>query len=231
MRQPGARGALLVGALGSFLLVAPTPAVSAAALRSPHGTEPLVGVAGLMGWTLAAWLLLLTSLTLLAHLPARGLSRPLVAGARDAARLVAPRSVRTTVAVLIGGTLALGSPGLAAAGAVPQRSPAVTDALPPSLDWPREAAQPPAAAGPDVTALARTGPSTQPLPTAVPREATPAVTVAPGASLWQIAQQRLGPAASAAEIAREWPRWWQANRALIGDAPDLIRPGMQLTPP
>jgi nucleoid-associated protein YgaU len=50
-------------------------------------------------------------------------------------------------------------------------------------------------------------------------------------TLWDIAARHLGPGASAAEIAAEWPRWHRANRDLVGPDPDLIRPGQRLTPP
>ena len=57
------------------------------------------------------------------------------------------------------------------------------------------------------------------------------VTVRRGDSLWSIAQRHLGTIATDAEVARAWPEWYAANRAVIGDDPDLIHPGMQLVPP
>ncbi|HET7800123.1 MAG TPA: LysM domain-containing protein [Humibacillus xanthopallidus] len=57
------------------------------------------------------------------------------------------------------------------------------------------------------------------------------VTVRRGDSLWSIAARHLTAGASDAEVARAWPRWFAANRAVIGEDPDLIRPGMQLVPP
>jgi nucleoid-associated protein YgaU len=57
------------------------------------------------------------------------------------------------------------------------------------------------------------------------------VTVRRGDNLWSIAARHLGASASDAQIARVWPQWHAANRAVIGDDPDLIRPGMQLVPP
>ena len=57
------------------------------------------------------------------------------------------------------------------------------------------------------------------------------VVVRRGDTLWSIAARSLGPAATADEIAREWPRWHEANRHAIGDDPDLIRPGQVLHPP
>lgn len=64
------------------------------------------------------------------------------------------------------------------------------------------------------------------------REPAPAeVVVMRGDSLWSIAAAHLGPRATAAEIAAEWPRWHTANRAAIGADPDVILPGTVLQPP
>jgi nucleoid-associated protein YgaU len=60
---------------------------------------------------------------------------------------------------------------------------------------------------------------------------TRSVVVERGDSLWLIAARRLGPQASAAETAREWPRWYAMNRHVIGDEPDFIRPGQTLVAP
>ncbi|MCW2505070.1 MAG: hypothetical protein JWO79_3354 [Actinomycetia bacterium] len=59
----------------------------------------------------------------------------------------------------------------------------------------------------------------------------PPVIVQSGDSLWSIAARRLGPGAADREIATEWPRWWTANRDVIGADPALINPGQRLTPP
>ncbi len=55
--------------------------------------------------------------------------------------------------------------------------------------------------------------------------------VVPGDTLWDIARRHLPAGASAAEVAREWPRWYAANRAAIGSDPALIRPGTRLRSP
>lgn len=57
------------------------------------------------------------------------------------------------------------------------------------------------------------------------------VTVRRGDTLWGIAARHLGAEASDAQIAREWPRWYAANREVIGDDPDRILAGQQLRPP
>jgi nucleoid-associated protein YgaU len=64
-----------------------------------------------------------------------------------------------------------------------------------------------------------------------PSDQTSRVTVRPGDTLWAIAARHLGPAASDAQIAAEWPRWYEMNRDAIGDDPDLILPGTELSPP
>lgn len=57
------------------------------------------------------------------------------------------------------------------------------------------------------------------------------VVVKRGDSLWSIAARQLGPLASDVDIARHWPRWYAANREVIGDDPGLIVPGQVLRPP
>jgi hypothetical protein len=57
------------------------------------------------------------------------------------------------------------------------------------------------------------------------------VVVKRGDNLWNIARDHLPPDASNAEINHEWHRWYDANRQVIGDDPDLILPGQILTPP
>ncbi len=66
------------------------------------------------------------------------------------------------------------------------------------------------------------------------RPSSPAVAevvVVSGDSLWSIAARHLGPGADAAEVAEAWPAWWDANRAVVGDDPDLLLPGQRLVVP
>ncbi|WP_138442485.1 LysM peptidoglycan-binding domain-containing protein [Sinomonas susongensis] len=58
-----------------------------------------------------------------------------------------------------------------------------------------------------------------------------AVEVRPGDSLWSIAARHLGPEAHALEVADMWPKWFERNRGVIGDDPDILRPGQLLVPP
>ncbi|MCA4132276.1 LysM peptidoglycan-binding domain-containing protein [Arthrobacter sp. M4] len=57
------------------------------------------------------------------------------------------------------------------------------------------------------------------------------VVVTAGDTLWNIAAEDLGPLATDVEIAREWPRWHDTNRGVIGDDPNLLRPGQVLHAP
>lgn len=68
------------------------------------------------------------------------------------------------------------------------------------------------------------GPPAAPAPPAI---AT--YTVKRGDSLWRIAQ--LHGAATDAETADAWPRWYELNRDVIGADPDLIHPGQVLVIP
>lgn len=57
------------------------------------------------------------------------------------------------------------------------------------------------------------------------------VAVLAGDSLWGIVANHLGYGASDVEIALEWPRWYEANKELIGQNPDVLLPGQILLPP
>jgi hypothetical protein len=57
------------------------------------------------------------------------------------------------------------------------------------------------------------------------------VIVAEGDSLWSVAAQHLGAGATDHDVAQEWPRWYRANRDVIGDDPGLLHPGTRLLPP
>ena len=58
-----------------------------------------------------------------------------------------------------------------------------------------------------------------------------AVTVLAGDTLWDIVATYLGPEASDVDVALEWPRWYAANRVLIGVSPDILLPGQILQVP
>jgi hypothetical protein len=64
-----------------------------------------------------------------------------------------------------------------------------------------------------------------------PPESPADITVLAGDTLWDIAARDLGPAASDVDVALHWPRWYQANKAEIGENPDVLLPGQILKPP
>lgn len=132
-------------------------------------------------------------------------ARRILAGGRRAGRAGAAAArtlgARGLVAALAGGSATVASVGAAAA------SPAPTAASAPALPLPSAHA----------VAHAASAPSTY--------------VVRPGDSLWGIAERHLGPHASNAEIAAEWPRWYRANRGVIGSDPSLIHVGARLVVP
>jgi hypothetical protein len=94
------------------------------------------------------------------------------------------------------------------------------------------AAKPSASTPPTSPTQGHAPPSDVPPPSDVNNSpALPTVTVHPGDSLWSITADSLGPDASAAAIAVEWPYWYRANRKVIGSDPGLLQPGDKLSPP
>ena len=126
------------------------------------------------------------------------------------------------------------SPAVQAAAAAPRpadaRPAAVTDAASQPGSWS-------ALAGPGFLAPRGAGVGSAALVTAPPARETEAtrtageVVVLAGDSLWSIAARHLGPAADATEVAAAWPRWWEANRSVVGDDPHLLLPGQRLVAP
>jgi nucleoid-associated protein YgaU len=64
-----------------------------------------------------------------------------------------------------------------------------------------------------------------------PTGAANEVAVLSGDTLWNIAARELGPAATDVEVALRWPRWYLANRDVIGENPDVLLPGQILKSP
>lgn len=221
---------------GSTLLaLAPRPAQAARLLAgtvSSHDrwtdpTAPVLGLVCLVAWLLAGWLVLAALILLAVRLP--GLSGRVAAAV--AVRVVPP-AVRRCLEVVVGASLAL----------------TTVAALPAVADGPGAAATPTASDSLDWPTLPATGRPVRTTPTAStargpagssPAAAAPAragqVLVAPGDTLWALAERSLqarGRAApSAAAIAVTWPSWWAANREVIGDDPDLLLPGTPLRSP
>lgn len=64
-----------------------------------------------------------------------------------------------------------------------------------------------------------------------PRETTTEVIVRSGDSLWSIAAAHLESGANNAQIAAAWPRWYEANKKVIGKNPDHLELGQVLQVP
>ena len=215
-RLPDSSVAAACGAVAGLLVCAPSPTAAVRTLREPllsgavDVTAPVVALVSLLAWVLAGWLLLAAALTACTRLPG-------AAGRAGAAvlRRVAPATVRRCLAVALGITVVTAVAGPAAAshtgaGAGPAAPSAAVAAGTPLLDWP-------------TTRVAEPAPAEAP--------AAEPVVVRPGDSLWALAERSLPDGATQAQVAASWPSWWAANRHVIGDDPDLLRPGAVLTPP
>ena len=64
-----------------------------------------------------------------------------------------------------------------------------------------------------------------------PDAASPTHVVAPGETLWSITEDALGAGATDEQVARAWPRVYEANPEQIGADPSLIHPGATLRLP
>ncbi|MFJ5954969.1 LysM peptidoglycan-binding domain-containing protein [Paenarthrobacter sp. NPDC092416] len=184
----------------------------------------------IMGW----WMFSLAFAFLAALLHRSGKLRE-----ADAASKLSPAfMLRIAVAVLGMNLLGLGAAN--AAGTLPepawQQTSAVTAASSTSLPWAPES---------DTSGNLDVEPRWRPrepvvdpglLGRAATREVTPGparqeVVVKDGDSLWSIAAERLGPFATDVEVAVNWPTWYAANRATIGNDPAVLRVGQVLQPP
>ena len=221
MTAPVHRVAVLGGGLAALLLLAaaPTPAVAVRELREPAAgadpTAPVVALLSLLAWPLIGWLLLTVALTVGSHLPGR-LGRLSVTVVRRLAPVAVRRGIELTLGVTVVVSVVGAAPATAAPGS-PTGPPAAA-----GLDW--AAAPVPPAADLDWAA----GPSSDVRP-------ADEVVVAPGDSLWELAERdltaRSGGEPSDAEVAQAWPAWWAANREVVGEDPHLIQPGTRLAPP
>ncbi|MEO7269691.1 MAG: LysM peptidoglycan-binding domain-containing protein [Knoellia sp.] len=254
-----AAASLVVGSTAAWILATAWIAARAnVTAPGPASADELLAItAATLALALAAWLVLGTVLEVLAHVPGRvgraaqvwadrltpALARRLaafvlgvgvgVAGGPSQA-VANPRPSTTAASVADPGFVPTQSapgasvpdPGFAPAPVGPGFSPIPTVPATPAFT------SEPAAPGFTPTAP-RVRPQVDPgllgsrLAPSIDRE----VVVHRGDTLWSIAARHLGPQASDAEIAREWPRWFDLNRGLIGDNPDLILPGQILRVP
>ncbi|NJC22931.1 hypothetical protein BJ994_002007 [Arthrobacter pigmenti] len=231
-----ALGVLLLGA-GLYFIGGSLAAFLHRSTNEP-GVENLVGLAvSILGLVVLAWWALTFCIALIAEI----LSRRGLHQAATRTGSFSPAFMRTLACAVLGFNLF-------AVPAAHADTPA-----PASVAVAKEAQQ--AQAAEDATALsplwATAGEphAPEPLwqPTAPPadggllvkadRAAAPSATntaeviVQPGDSLWSIAAKHLGPTASEAEVAKAWPRWFAANKQVIGEQPDLLLPGQVLYAP
>jgi len=252
--------AILTAWITAVIIVRSATLGAWAAVRGPDadvddGVALLAGTAGLL---VLGWLAVATVLAAIAELSPQGTRAG--RGSRYLADRSAPAMLRRGVAVLLGAALLGGvSPAHAApprppvavsmsvgSALDPGWSPTPARLTSPALDpsWHSTPAAAVAVGRPTVgapTAPAsvvdlRRQPQLDPQWGSSHRRRAGAVpqiamTVRRGDTLWDIAARHLGPAATDLEIAQAWPRWFAANRAVIGPDPDRLHPGQRLTPP
>jgi len=239
-------GSLLLGYLlvAAVLLWGTSGALTAVGATGPAEPGPVVALAAAgAAWVVLTWLTVVTSAALATAAMAGVGSR-----AHAMALALAPGAARRIVSAALG----LAIVGAPVAGALPadagvagvltaaDRSdhPGRQLDLPatPALD--RPAPTVPAGWTPDRpvpahrrSARAEAASRLVTGPARAERRVADEVVVRRGDSLWDIAARHLGPDASAADVAVEWPRWHHANRDVIGADPDLLIPGQRLVPP
>jgi nucleoid-associated protein YgaU len=182
------------------------------------------GAAATLGLTVvqlaAAWL----AVGLLADLAAQ-LPGAVGSAARRVRARILPRLVQRVVAGALGVGIVAG-PAVAAANppqpagptrAVPAPAWPTDNPIPVPL-WPTDSVRSESAATPKSDGAA-------------PHSGSGSVRVRPGDTLWAIAARSLSGRRTPDRIAAAWPRWWAANRSVIGPDPDLVRPGQVLTAP
>ncbi|MGV1007426.1 MAG: LysM peptidoglycan-binding domain-containing protein [Dermatophilaceae bacterium] len=249
--KPPLRSWLLVGAASAATSATCTAFARLAhsswsAVARPAPADPadiLLTIVAAAGFVLALWLGLGTVLSALAGLPgATGRA------CEGIARRVAPAAVRKATALVLGTAMAAAvAPGTAAASgtAAPRHTmaaPVAQAQSPRGNSVPDPGFHPPAASGdvPD-PGFRPPAPAPPPVPATMgaleggsPRASGSVddrYVVRRGDTLWEVAARHLGPRASATAIAREWPRWYAANRSVIGPDPHHIEPGQLLRPP
>lgn len=223
---------------------------------SSRAGDPAAAVTGLAATgaaLIAGWLTLCLALILAAELPGA-----VGDAARDLRDRVTPAIVQRWAAVVLGASVGASiAPGTAVAAVRTSEAP-TTSALPDPAFAPTPG---PGGQGAPATPapwwLPAVGGPTTPVTRSVsdpgwvpsrpparhrtdpelltgrqrPTSAEQTVVIRRGDTLWSIAANHLGPTATDVEIAREWPRWHEANRAVIGDDPHVLLPGTGLTPP
>jgi LysM repeat protein len=189
-------------------------------LESAGPDTVAAAIAGAALWLAALWL----AIGLLASFGG-ALPGALGRAARTVARVSLPRTVYPLVVGAAGVGVLLCSAGAQAATHRAPSKPALA-----APNWPTDDA----ARTPRWPILTPHQPAAPRVPRATqqPAAARPAaVVVRRGDSLWRIAAAHLPGRPSDRRIAASWPRWYSANRQLIGTDPNVIRPGEVLHAP
>ncbi len=190
--------------------------------------DALLAVLAAVGALGLAWLALGVVLEALSRVPGA-----VGTAAARAAAAISPVVVRRAAAVVLGIGIGAGTTG-GTALAAPTHS--VTAAVAAAVAGPAPLPDPGWAAEPD-PGWTPTAPRVRPQPDVEVVSGRAAswpdgeVVVHRGDSLWSIAARHLGGGASDTEIAREWPRWYDTNRDVVGPDPDLLLPGQVLHAP
>ncbi|WP_106818116.1 LysM peptidoglycan-binding domain-containing protein [Janibacter massiliensis] len=222
-------------------LLGPTP---------PSVDEVVVLGAAVLSLALSLWLLLALAVSAAAHLP--GLpGRVSGALARRIAPVAVRRLAAIAVGVGVVGSGVATTASPATAAPAPVLAAAVDDDVPSPAFAPTVTRAPSSSASTPTAPTAGTAvvptlsevavrnerPGWVPSASSVRRPADARLVTGParesvggevvvhrGDCLWDIVAAHLGPSATDDDIVREWPRWYAANRDVIGDDPDRITP-------
>ena len=241
---------VVAAAVGSIFLSTSSDAWTAIAAAGPASpADGILIVVALGGALLSLWVGLGTALSALSALPgALGQASTLLAAR------IAPTAVRKVVAFVLGTALSAALvPGTAVArtgheaprAAVVASAQYAAGALGSAVDSAPSASfslvSDAVHTSNTIHAIhARNETDRAPAPSWSPERSTPSansedrvveLVVHRGDSLWSIAARHLGPAATTSQIDAEWHRWFAANRLVIGNDPNAIRPGQVLSSP
>jgi len=241
---------VVAAAVGSIFLSTSSDAWTAIAAAGPASpADGILLVVALGGALLSLWVGLGTALSALSALPgALGQASTLLAAR------IAPTAVRKVVAFVLGTALSAALvPGTAVArtgheaprAAVVASAQYAAGALGSAVDSAPNASfslvSDAVHTSDTIHAIhARNETDRAPAPSWSPERSTPSansgdrvveLVVHRGDSLWSIAARHLGPEATTSQIDAEWHRWFAANRLVIGNDPNAIRPGQVLSSP
>jgi hypothetical protein len=212
----------------------------------PDFDQLLVSSAALAAWVGLGWFAVAVFLEVASVLPG-AVGRGCAAVAAKTSPMLVRRIVHAAIGVsVLAGPLAAGS--AFAAGPSNTTSTSTPVDRPSSLTAPALADTSPAPLSLDRPAFVPSSPPpiakrTPPGPAALvtgfahrdtgdpSNRSTEGYVVRRGDTLWDIAARHLGPGATAVDISRAWPAWYDANRAVIGPDPGVIRPGELLSAP